>query len=134
MRVKSSLLRTWLRHSMLVVFDLGMDLVEVGVGRVLPSRDLDRDKPLFREVVPQDVGRIRETLENKKSKMLTRTTQVQNEKNHVFSVIPCLKLYRSLSESFLHTAILQVIKNWRWEGLGTRLHVKLSRFPPFAIR
>ena len=51
---------------MLVVFDLGMDLVEVGVGRVLPSRDLDRDKPLFREVVPQDVGRVRETLQNKK--------------------------------------------------------------------
>ena len=64
---------------MLVVFDLGMDLVEVGVSRVLPSRDLDRDKPLFREVVPQDVGRIRETLQNKKkSKMLTRATQVQN--------------------------------------------------------
>ena len=64
-KVKSSLLRTWLCHSMLVVFDLGMDLVEVGVGSVLPSRDLDRDKPLFREVVPQDVGRIRETLQNK---------------------------------------------------------------------
>ena len=65
MKVKSSLLRTWLCHSMLVVSDLGMDLVEVGVSRVLPSRDLDRDKPLFREVVPQDVGRIRETLQNK---------------------------------------------------------------------
>ena len=63
---------------MLVMFDLGMDLVEVGVGRILPSRDLDRDEPLFREVVPQDVGRIRETLQNKKSKMLTRATQVQN--------------------------------------------------------
>ena len=67
-RVRSSLLHTWLCHSMLVMFNLGMDLVEVGVGRVLPSRYLDRDKPFFREVVPQDVGRVRETLRTRKAR------------------------------------------------------------------
>ena len=45
------------------MFDLGMNLVEVGVGSVLPSRDPDRDEPLLGEVVSQDVGRVRETLE-----------------------------------------------------------------------
>ena len=55
---------------MLVMFDLGMDLVEVGVGSILPSRDLDGDEPLLREVVPQDVGRVSETLQKKKDKVL----------------------------------------------------------------
>ena len=50
---------------MLVVFDLRMDLVEVGVSSVLPSRDLDGDEPLLGEVVPQDVGRVNETLQKK---------------------------------------------------------------------
>ena len=53
------------------MFDLGMNLVEVGVGSVLPSRDPDRDEPLLGEVVSQDVGRVRETLQKKKGNVLT---------------------------------------------------------------
>ena len=56
---------------MLVILDLGYELLEVGIGSVLPSSNPDGDEPLLGEVVPQDVGRVRETLQKKKGDVLS---------------------------------------------------------------
>ena len=55
---------------MLVIFDLGYEPVEVRIGSVLSSSDPDGDKPLLGEVVTQDMGRVSETLQNKKRDVL----------------------------------------------------------------
>ena len=51
-----------LGHSMLVVFDLGVDLVVGGVCGILTTRYPDVDQPLLVEVVTKNMGGIRKQL------------------------------------------------------------------------
>ena len=51
-----------LGYSILVVLDGRVNLVEVRVSGILPSRDADGDKPPLIQVVTQNMSHIRETL------------------------------------------------------------------------
>ena len=53
---------TWLGHSMFVLLDLRVDLVEGGVCGILTARYPDVDQPLLVEVVTKNVGWIRKQL------------------------------------------------------------------------
>ena len=55
-------LHTWLGYSVFVMLDFGMGPIEGGIGRVLSPRDANGDEALFVQVVPQNVGGVREAL------------------------------------------------------------------------
>ena len=57
-----TLLHTWLGYSVFVMLDLGVCLIEGRISRVLSPRDMNGDKALFVQVVPQNVGGVREAL------------------------------------------------------------------------
>ena len=50
---------TWLNTTILVLLDLGVDLVKSGVSRVLATRNTRRDIVVLMKVVPQCVSWVR---------------------------------------------------------------------------